>query len=85
MIEEPDGEWVKWEDVEERIREAYKEGYFTGQNNANFIDMTFSSNPSKIDNVKCNCEEKAKGKQGEYPNMIMESWWVCPAHGYKRR
>lgn len=35
--------------------------------------------------LKCNCEEMAKGKMAEYPHMLMEAWWICPAHGYKRR
>ena len=31
-IEDPQGEWVKWEDAEKLQSQAYETGYFTGEN-----------------------------------------------------
>ena len=32
MVEHPQGEWIKWEDVENLQSQAYETGYFTGEN-----------------------------------------------------
>ncbi len=73
MVEYPEGEWVKWEDVEKETHEAYKAGYFTGQN---------SEILSQSLGIECNCVEMAhgivSGKRVDHP-------WMCPAHGYKKR
>jgi len=73
MKEDPDGEWVRWENVKERIREAYKEGYFTGQNSG---DIKIKG--EMLNYPKCNCEKMAR-------DALPGSYWLCPIHGYKRR
>lgn len=90
MVEDPDGEWVKWEDAEKEIKTAYKSGYFTGQNSRIGSLELGTWNVCTCDNVpcscgnaidsspECNCEERSSG----WP--LPESW-ICPAHGYKRR
>jgi hypothetical protein len=88
MVEDDQGGWVQWEDVNKLIKEAtdsaYKAGYFAGQNN--------KPNPEKMerphpwpdppDNIKCNCGEYAFTND---PYTMPVDIWICPAHGYKRR
>ena len=54
--EEPNGEWVKWEDVKDMVK------------------------------IPCTCEEMAdKSDYEDHPNIHLPPFWICPAHGYKRR
>ena len=71
LMEDPNGEWVRHEDVSKAINEASETGYFTGQNSQK-LAMEFKS-----ESVKCNCDKMFK----EY---YVDSW-MCPAHGYKKR
>lgn len=72
-IEDPDGKWVKWEDVQKEMDELYKTAYIEGYDNAKLAEGFTKS--MVAGNVECNCEEK-------YPDNFH---WFCPAHGYKRR
>ena len=54
MIEDPDGEWVRYDDVE---------GMVEGQ--------VFEAK-----GLECNCGEMLRNGR---------NWWICPAHGYKKR
>ena len=88
MIEDPEGEWVKYEDVEKEIKEAYKRGYFTGQNSEMLVNNNFTMlQPGlKIQPIECNCEIKSRimKSQGPIEYKQIDPDWICPAHGYKR-
>ena len=69
FYEDPQGEWVRYEDVADSLRAAYQNGY----------------NKSTIDNQgipRCNCFEYVNVKMGK---SCVGIGWVCPAHGYKER
>jgi len=69
MVESPNGEWVKWEGVENLINDHMTpmEIRMMGLLQSRLLNQT---------SAKCNCEENY--------NKGLETW-VCPAHGYKRR
>ena len=75
LSEDPDGEWVKWEDVEGILQ--YKDqlkGYTL-----------------ETATMKCNCKEELNamkhGRKSETigDDVVLTSSWICPAHGYKKR
>ena len=83
MIEDPNGEWVKYEDVGDEIDKVYDIGYRAGYINRPIADQF---NPGS-GTIKCNCEEEAYtagfNQNGRSP--IRKDYWICPAHGYKKR
>ena len=90
MVEHPEGEWVKWEDIQDYIHD-YR--------NAIIKPRRFYSAMEDIKDIKkrleqlekdcdcccpqpdCNCAERA----ASCTHNPLHTWWVCPAHGYKRR
>ena len=78
-IEDPQGEWVKWEDAEKLQDETYKVGYFTGENTKKVraADHQTEGQGLGAKGLKCNCEEM-------YDTGYIGSWF-CEAHGYKKR
>jgi len=70
VIEDLDGEWVKYDDVKEQTDKAFKDGYWSGYR---LGDDVVSTEPLS---VECNCEERCEE---------LWQYWQCPAHGYKRR
>jgi len=102
MTEDPQGEWVKWEDVEELLGKLGHEASTAGFHSRIKLleereDLTrkalfkalddmcrdyIRTHDDRPDDLKCNCEEMAKLTA---PGMIMEHWWICPIHGYKKR
>jgi len=91
MKEDPEGEWVKRKDSEEeicrvseiyenRIRELKRE-----INHLKTITGTGVKSPrgmliqgEALNYPKCNCEKMAR-------DALPGSYWLCPAHGYKKR
>ena len=80
MVEDPQGEWVKREDVMNLQSQAYETGYYAGEN-----AEKITGHIQAIDNLKgclgakglkCNCDEM-------FINHACN--WICPAHGYKKR
>lgn len=71
-VEDEFGEWVRWEDMEEEISEAFKRGL-----NCRTIAVIDAPPISE-----CICEKIVKRipLESKYPEF-----WICPAHGYKRR
>ena len=64
LVEDPNGEWVKWRDHQEdffRFTEIY--------------EKRIRELKAKIGG-ECNCRESQE---------LICYWWICPAHGYKRR
>ena len=78
MVEHPQGEWIKWEDVENLQSQAYETGYFTGENTEKVRAAGYRQPEGilEIKEPKCNCVEKLRAQR---------NWWICPAHGYKKR
>ena len=99
IIEDPNGAWVRWEDVQKEMDELYKTAYFTGQNNAKLAEG-FSKSICTCDMPFCSCGagivQLKEGVKVEVQNLECNCeemsqcgnvirTWVCPAHGYKRR
>lgn len=82
MIEDPDGEWVKWEDAEKKREEGFKAGYLQGQHGT-----IVSYAACKGDRfLECNYLREAEQPTGLTLGEITYcTMWICPAHGYKRR
>ena len=81
MVEDSNGEWIKWEDVKGILQ--YK-------------DQLKGYTICTCDNVSCTCgrpiigslEIKSKCNCAEhvYTDVPLgPTTWICPAHGYKRR
>ena len=71
MIEDPEGEWVKWEDVKVAVT-AFNDW------------VEWGLWPITDGKMKCNCEEMYE--QTKYAHAGgSKAEWFCPAHGYKRR
>ena len=75
-FEHPDGEWVKYEDVEKYVNIAQlKPGQWDP------LPITLTTIPV------CNCEliSQLIKSQGpiEFTSMAVDRDWICPAHGYK--
>ena len=70
-IEDPEGEWVKWEDVENLLNNLGHNASVAG----------FHHRISQIEDVQeCNCAEHI------YTDVPLgPTTWICSAHGYKRR
>lgn len=101
--EDPNGEWVTWEDAQKEIRKTYESGYFTGQNsrigslelgtwNVCTCDTAPCTCGATLGSLqiksKCNCEEMASKNwtlEVEGDIAILKGYWICPAHGYKKR
>jgi len=66
LEEDPNGEWVKYEDAQKEIDAAFQIGQELGR-----------VGTLEVQSVECNCIECANNPHFD--------WWVCPAHGYKRR
>ena len=78
MIENPQGRWVKWEDVMNLQSQAYETGYFTGENTEKVRAAGHQTEGQGLGakGLKCNCDEM----------FINHAYnWICPAHGYKKR
>ena len=70
FYEDPDGPWVKHEDMLKRNDEAFSEGRKSAQ-----------AEPP----VECNCQREYEQPTGIYnKGMIFYNAWICPSHGYKR-
>ena len=80
--EDPNGEWVRYEDVDALIMKTYKEGYFTGHNSASLAEPW----QRKVVGSECNCADVSSGmiEGGLAPEFPTHPSWICPAHGYKR-
>ena len=78
--EDPNGEWVRYEDVDALISKAYKEGYFTGHNTASLAEPW----QIKVVGSECNCITEASNRKLHAENRYADLSWVCPQHGYKR-
>ncbi len=93
MAEDPEGEWVRYEDVNveiERIRRSYEHRISVLQE-ARHAKQAQLIHPNKEIPV-CNCAEKsdsARKKANTWPEWPvglkrLRPHWICPAHGYKR-
>lgn len=89
---DPQGKWVKWEDVEKYI-----------ENIRDHIEDNFQPKiPSSDKTKECDCARmmalmKTTAEEGfslkytvrDKYNMEVankqEGWWICPVHGYKKR
>jgi len=79
ITESDHGEWVLWEDVEKLKTENT-----TLKKMNMYINSTAVERVREASGVACNCEAMAAGKRGPYPNMIIDTYWICPVHGYKK-
>jgi len=68
-IEDPNGEWVKWDDVKDAVT-AYND----------WIDRGLWPVGSAV----CNCEEMHESVRYAWGDGSAAEWF-CPAHGYKKR
>ena len=84
QVEDPDGEWVRYEDAYKETKEAHKMGYFTGQNSEMMANNNFTMlQPGvKFQPVECNCQDEREKRDGFVSRELLS--WICPAHGYKR-
>jgi len=79
MVEYPKGEWVKYEDALKWSDESFREGRLSAQEEPPETALTITY----INMPECTC--------GQNADMIMMSgtetlsFWICPAHGYKKR
>ena len=71
MVEDPNGEWVRYGDVVRNDEEGFV--YFGDKKIGKIKEMELSGQSS----IECNCAKRADNPSYD--------WWVCPAHGYKRR
>ena len=72
------GPWIAWRDYQHEI--GLYRGEIRGLN-----DKIRRLEISNVVTDECNCLEMARGRLGDYPHMVMDPWWVCPKHGYKKR
>jgi len=73
-VKRPDGEWVKYEDVESelsRITEIYEK---------RIRELKDQIGPG-IKMPECNCVFEGQRRSA----LDIYGWWICPAHGYKKR
>jgi len=95
-MEFKEGQWVKWEDHESictslvKRKNACEREVESLKDEIRRIKAIIAESEQhevvKVQDVTdCNCKQKAIGEIGPYPNMIIDQWWVCPAHGYKKR
>ena len=97
-IEEPKGRWVEWEDAKKQIvyfggipliGDDVGGGFFVKDKDIKFKDgrcvsatvemyqkFTGGDTTIPISSNECNCGEKLRDQR---------NWWICPAHGYKKR
>lgn len=76
LMESDDGEWVRFEDVEEEKAAAVAQA---------IIEISIYRANNSVDSVECNCADMSR----DYINSGLKvGWlpkvWLCPAHGYKR-
>ncbi len=66
--EDPDGEWVRYEDVQRLLDVGghSDSGEFT-----------------ELESVECNCAEEAPDRKTMKDWPLADLSWMCPAHGYK--
>jgi len=76
MIVDPNGEWVKYEDVIESEDQAFLAGQI------GWLRTPHDSQELKA--AVCNCEAKSQTRNVAWPSHFIECW-ICPAHGYKQR
>lgn len=71
MEENPNGEWVRWDDVKKEIDEAYKKGL-----NCRTIDISMMELWCKQyrTSKECNCEEMSRSKSKW--NLDLPGAWV---------
>lgn len=75
-IEDPEGEWVRHENIN-ILRKKYEKLLKEVSSQA--------TNAVKIGGPDCNCEIKSKIGLNKGPiEFKADAWWMCPAHGYKR-
>jgi len=91
MIEEPDGLWVKWEDVKTKIvlirtlkEEINRLKTITGTGAESPKGIIIKGEALKVEEMKCNCEEMFEAVKYLWADGS-DANWFCPAHGYKKR
>ena len=79
LEEDPNGEWVRYEDAQAEIGAAFQMGVVEWQGEA-----------LEVQAIECNCNEHT-GLNIETTDDVFNfnppdvTCWICPAHGYKRR
>ena len=91
-IEDPDGEWVKYEDVCDLLNNLGHSVSVVGFHDR--IKRLETHLQPGIKTPECNCLEMTKHKPASLSknNLFGDSLlpqspdhWICPAHGYKKR
>ena len=93
------GLWVRYQDYREEIDRLKEKAERCSKYNSEIIEyldenidwaVKYKELREELEHTKesmdgCNCLEMARGRLGDYPHMVMDPWWVCPKHGYKKR
>jgi hypothetical protein len=95
MIETLEGDWMKRKDVEPIIERYEKlmnhlviddDGiHFDSSNDIKIHGYEWPEVRSSVKIQRCNCAEMAAVTPLENGLCHIVNWWICPAHGYKRR
>lgn len=83
VFEFPNGEWVKWEDCNEKIEWLNAE--IRRLKSSTPLQRTPEGDVYVKEIATCNCKQMANWRMPGDISRFMHDWWVCPAHGYKKR
>ena len=88
MIETEDGEWVKWEDIKGILQDKDQPKIvdIVNQFGLKLLKDLILIDGQQLKVAVCNCEEEAHRDIPRYFRVAMlKDYWICPAHGYKKR